>query len=134
MAGSVLPILADDSVLLMHFLDNVFPLQYPMYKPGILEGGRGWLLALLLRSEPFFHVALAFSAYHRRSVMLAEVSHPYQVAALVQQGEHLVICINLVHQSAQNRCPKMGLGILISVIQLVFFEVLFHSRLPILLH
>ena len=27
----------------MHFLDNIFPLQYPVFKLGILEGGRGWL-------------------------------------------------------------------------------------------
>lgn len=82
---SIPPISADDSVLLMHFLDNVFPLQYPMYKSGILEGGRGWLLTLLLRVKPLYHAALALRAYHRRSVILAKVSHPYQDAALVLQ-------------------------------------------------
>ncbi|MCJ1384496.1 hypothetical protein MMC17_007613 [Xylographa soralifera] len=121
-ARSVLPISADDSVLLMHFLDNVFPLQYPMYKPGILEEGRGWLLTLLLQTEPLYHAALALSAYHRCSVVPAEVSQPYQVAALVQQEKHLEICTTLVHQSAQNCCPNIGLGIVASVVQLVFFE------------
>jgi len=119
----------------MHFLDNVFPLQYPMYKPEIVEGGRGWLLTLLHRTEPFYHAALALSAYHRRSFILAKVSHPYQVAALVQQEKHLEICINLVHQSAQNGCPYIGLGIVTSVVQLVFFEVLFNlGNLDILLY
>ena len=94
-----------------------------MYKPGILEGGRSWLLTLLLRTEAFYHVALALSAYHRRLAMLANVSHAYQVAALVQQEKHLEISINLVHQAARNGCPKMGLGILISVVQMFFFEV-----------
>ena len=114
----------------MHFLDNVFPLQYLMYKSEVLEGGRGWLLNLLLRSEAFYHASLALSAYHRRSVMLANASHPIQAAALVQQGKHLESCINLTHQAAQRCCPRMGLGILASVIQLVFFEVLFNLDNP----
>lgn len=119
----------------MHFLDHVFPLQYPMYKPGILEGGRGWLLTMLLRTESFYHVALALGAYHRRSVILDKFSHPHQVAALVQQEKHLESCINLVRQSAQNCRPSLGLGILASVVQLVFFEVLSNSgRLHILLY
>jgi len=106
-----------------------------MYKPGILEGGRGWLLNLLLRTEPFYHAALALSAYHRRSVILAKVSHPYQVAALVQQEKHFEICIKLVHQSTQKCCPDNGLGIMTSVVQLVFFEVLFNlGNLRVLLY
>jgi hypothetical protein len=125
MAGSIFSISADESVLLMHFLDNVFPLQYPMYKPGILEGGRGWLLALLLRMKPLYHAALALSAYHRRTIILAKISHPCRVAALVQQEKHLEICMKSVNQFAQNSCPKNGLGIATSVVQLVFFEVFF---------
>lgn len=106
-----------------------------MYSPGILEGGRGWLLTLLLRTESFYHAALALSAYHRRVVILAQVSHPHQVAALVQQEKHLETCINLVHQSAQNSCPHLGLGVLTSVVQLVFFEVLLNlGRLHFLLY
>ena len=108
----------------MHFLDTVFPLQYPMYTPEVLEGGRGWLLSLLLRAEPFYHAALALSAHHRRSVILAKASHPYQVAAKVRQEKHLEVCIRLVQQAAQE-CPSSnnGLAIVISVVQLVFFEV-----------
>jgi hypothetical protein len=97
-----------------------------MYKPGILEGGRGWLLALLLRTKPLYHAALALSAYHRRTVELAKISHPCQVAALVQQEKHLEICIKSVNQFTQNSCPNNGLGIMTSVVQLVFFEVFFH--------
>lgn len=119
----------------MHYLDNVFPLQYPMYKPGISEGGRGWLLTLLLRTESFYHAALALSAYHCRSIILEKFNHPHQVATLVQQEKHLKTCINLVHQSTQNCCPNIELDILASVVQLVFFEVLFNpGRLHILLY
>ena len=118
-------------MLLMHFLDNVFPLQYPMYKPGILEGGRGWLLNLLLRTKPFYHAALALSAYHRRSVMLAKVSHLDQITALLQQKKHHEICMNLVHQSAQECSPNIGLGNVASMVQSVFVEVPFNLKVPI---
>jgi len=131
MAGSIS---ADESVLLMHFLDHVFPLQYPMYKPGIPEGGRGWLLALLLRTKPLYHAALALSGYHRRTTTPAKISHPCRAAALVQQEKHLEICIQSVHQFAQNSCPNNGLGIATSVVQLVFFEVFFRLELPQVLY
>lgn len=115
---------ADDYVLLMYFLDTVFPLQYPMYKPGILEGGRGWLLSLLLRTKPLYHAALAFGAYHRRTTVLAHMSsHPCQAAALIQQEKHLEICLSSFNQSIQNSCPGHSVGVLASITQLLFFEV-----------
>jgi hypothetical protein len=117
---------ADEWVLLTNFLDNVFPLQYPMYKPGILDGGRGWLLSLLLQTKPLYDAALALSAYHRRTVLLARMSHPCRVAALVQQEKYLEACIKSVNQFAQYSCPSKGLGITTAVVQLAFFEVIFY--------
>jgi C6 transcription factor Pro1 len=110
----------------MHFLDIIFPLQYPMYKPGLLEGGRGWLLALLLQTKPLRHAALAVSVYHRRTTMLGRMSHQSQVAALVQQENHLEICIKLLNQYANSSCSRARLGTVTTVIQMVFFEVLFY--------
>lgn len=84
---------AEESALLMHFLDNVFPLQYPMYKPDIEDGGRGWLLALLLRTKPLYHAALALSAYHRRKIIITKTRHPCRVVFIVEQERHLEICL-----------------------------------------
>jgi hypothetical protein len=109
----------------MHFLDNVFPLQYPMYKPEILEGGRGWLLALLIRTEPLYHAALALSAYYRGTTTPAVISQSCRLDSLVQQEKHLEICIRLVNEFAQNSCPYITLGVVASVVQLIFFEVFF---------
>jgi hypothetical protein len=124
MAISIAP---DESVLLMHFIDTIFALQFPMYQPSIQEGGRGWLLGLLLATKPFYHAALALSSHHRRTVVLAEMSHSRQVAALVQQENNLQVCMKLLSQLAQDSCPRNGLGVLISVIQLGFYEVFTHS-------
>ncbi|RFU32369.1 hypothetical protein B7463_g3968, partial [Scytalidium lignicola] len=121
-SGSMFSIPADDSALLMHFLDNVFPLQYPMYNPGISEGGRGWLLALLLRTKPLYHAALALSVYHRRIILFAKTHHSCRAATLLQQEKHLEICIKLLNQLTQNSCPSNRRGTVTSVIQLGFFE------------
>lgn len=113
----------DESILFMHFLDVVFPLQYPMYNPGIQEGGRGWLLTLLLRMKPLYHAALALSAYHCRTTMIAKTTKTCSVATLIQQEKHLELGVKQFNQFTQNSCPKNGTGILISVIQLMFYEV-----------
>ena len=116
------PIPADDAVLLMHFVDHVFPLQYPLYKATVPSGGRGWLLYRLLRSKAFYSAALALAAHHQQMVM-APGTPPYRPASSVQQESHLEVCIKLVNQSAQDACPKAGLNVVNAVIQLVFFEV-----------
>ena len=126
MAGSMSPISAHEYTLVMHFLDNVFPLQYPMYKPRIIEGGRGWLLAVLLRTKPLYHAAMALSAYHGRMIVLAELHPPCRVGALVEKERHLETCIKSLSQFVQGSSLNNGLGILTSVVQLVFLEVCFH--------
>lgn len=110
----------------MHFLDDVFPLQYPIYKPKVREGGRGWLLTLLLDTKPLYHAALALSAYHRRTIQVANLGRPScRASAVVQQSKHLGTCIESVQQFVQNPGRNIGAGIVTSVVQLVFFEVFF---------
>jgi hypothetical protein len=58
-----------DADLLMHYLDHVFPLQFPFYKPSIAAGGRGWLLSILTTTKPLYHAAISLASYHRRSTL-----------------------------------------------------------------
>ncbi|KFY98851.1 hypothetical protein V498_01179 [Pseudogymnoascus sp. VKM F-4517 (FW-2822)] len=55
--------------LLMHYLDHVFPLQFPFYTPSVVAGGRGWLLSILTTTKPLYHVAISLAAYHRRYML-----------------------------------------------------------------
>ncbi|KPM41353.1 hypothetical protein AK830_g5178 [Neonectria ditissima] len=134
MEGSLSSIPADNSTLLMHFLDNVFPLQYPMYRPDITKGGRGWLLNLLLGSKPFYHAALALSVYHRRTAVPA--SNKHQVATLVQQEQHLEISLNAMNFAMQNSCgvDARGLGVATAVVQLMLFELFTGDKNACLAH
>ncbi|KAH8674806.1 fungal-specific transcription factor domain-containing protein [Tricladium varicosporioides] len=56
----------NETVLLMHYLDHVFPLQFRFYESSLEEGGRGWLLSLLLECKPLYHAACSLAAYHRQ--------------------------------------------------------------------
>jgi hypothetical protein len=53
--------------LLMHYLDVVFPNQFPFYSPSPSDGGRGWLLLIILRTKPLYHAALSMAAYHQQT-------------------------------------------------------------------
>lgn len=128
---SIFSISAEDSILLMHFLDAIFPLQYPMYSPGILEGGRGWLLALLLRTKPLYYASLALSSYHRWTIIIANEGTLCQLVAVVQKERHLEACLmelqramKSVDKFIQHSQSSSGLGTVTSIVQLVFFEVL----------
>jgi hypothetical protein len=120
---------AEESTLLMNFLDEIFPLQYPVYKPELLEGGRGWLLHLLLRTKPLYHAALALSSYHLMISGFSMISSECRVFSVVRKEERLAMCLQEVQRTIRDVQVFMkershnALGLLASVVQLVFFEV-----------
>ncbi|CAO2648883.1 Nn.00g098320.m01.CDS01 [Neocucurbitaria sp. VM-36] len=116
--GAMAAISANESALVVHYIDQVFPLQYPMYQRDFEGNGRGWLLVLLLRSKLPYCAVLALAAYHRSTKMLAE---PARATALVQQ-EHFQTCLGLLAQSADNERSKFALSTSVAVIQVMFFE------------
>lgn len=126
-SSSAIP--ASEAVLLMHFLDNVFPLQFPMYQSGVAEGGRGCFLSLILRTKPLLHAVLCLGVYHRETVLAASSTSHGEVN-WDRLEEHHAIClaelqkaIGNMDRSAKGRCTKDGLGIAASMMQLSFFEV-----------
>jgi len=127
---TVFDIADEESILLMHFLDVVFPLQYPMYNSGIAGGGRGWLLSLLFKNKPLYHASLALSSYHRGVIMLSQRRQLCQKASTTVQEQHLAICLSEFQDSIKTvgtyvagSCATRGFGILASMVQLVFFDV-----------
>ena len=59
-----------EAAMIMNYLDTVFRLQFACYNPPADEFGRGWLLALLMRTKPLYHAALSLSAYHLHLALL----------------------------------------------------------------
>jgi C6 transcription factor Pro1 len=56
----------------MHYLGFILPLQFLFYQHSVADGGRGWLLALLLQTRPLYHAALSLAAWHRKATMRCE--------------------------------------------------------------
>jgi hypothetical protein len=103
---------------MMHYLDHVFPLQYPTHGPD----RRGWLLSLLLQAPPPYHASLALSAHHQQKT-LSLGDRPGHKTALIRQEEHLETCISMLNHAVQGSCQNSGMGVATAVMQLVFYEV-----------
>jgi len=67
-----------EATLLMNYLDHVFPAQFSCYTPPLVELGRGWLLALLTRTKPLYHAALAMSCLSLHSILVKTRQKPSQ--------------------------------------------------------
>ncbi|KAK3329932.1 fungal-specific transcription factor domain-containing protein [Apodospora peruviana] len=60
----VWPEMAEHEVsFIMMYLDYVFPFLFPFYRPPLMHGGRGWLLALLTRNRSLLHTALGVAGH-----------------------------------------------------------------------
>lgn len=106
--GSLIVSDDDQTSLLMHYLDHVFPLQFPFYQPSIWNGGRGWLLFTLMQTKPLYYAALSFAAYHRQSIFCKGTTDArpccFQVEAL--QEKHVRAIRGLRHY-----LERIGTGI-----------------------
>lgn len=58
----------EEACLLMHYLDRVFPWQFPYHSTHSRLGNRGWLLTLLMGQGPLYHTTLSLSALHRSAL------------------------------------------------------------------
>lgn len=53
---------SQESWLLMHYLDQVFPWQFPYHDSRSRLGNRGWLFSLLIKRGPLYHAALSLAS------------------------------------------------------------------------
>jgi len=57
-----------DDFLFMHYLDEVFGIQYPFYNSP-RRRSRGWLFSAIRRAKSTYHATLALSEWHLKSTM-----------------------------------------------------------------
>lgn len=95
------PVLREEEAgLLMHYLDYVFPLQFPFYKHSAIKGGRGWLLSLLMQLEPLYHAALSVSSYYMHFEVFA---HEYELRfGSIENARELPACSRLESQLTEH--------------------------------
>lgn len=119
------PLQYDEASLLMHYLDYVFPYQYPFSEKG--KWSRGWLLWLLSKNGPLYRASMGLAALHRRSLQGGLESHhlelEFHTKALSQLQDFIVsININELRPENENLVEAITCGV-----ALISFEV---SQVP----
>ncbi|CAG7919109.1 unnamed protein product [Penicillium olsonii] len=61
-----------EACLLMHYLDQVFPWQFPYHDSRSRLGNRGWLFLLLIKCGPLYHAILSLSSLHQSALLDAK--------------------------------------------------------------
>jgi len=52
-----------DRRFMMLYFDHFFPFLFPFYKPLLLEGGRSWVMELVVGNQAMWHTTLCLSTY-----------------------------------------------------------------------
>ncbi|KAL1303076.1 hypothetical protein AAFC00_006520 [Neodothiora populina] len=120
---------AREAELLMHYLDQVFALQFRFHQPSVSAGGRGWLLWLLTETQPLYHAALSLGALHQHA--LNDNANRHDI--LVELNEHHTRALQEVQRFLQHeydssntdtgdRGKKRNLQVLACGVQFISFE------------
>jgi hypothetical protein len=119
-----------EASLLMHYLDHIFPLQFPFYKPSVSEGGRGWLLDLILRTRPLFHAVLSLKLCHMQSSQSPANLNKCDLNVLEDIEKHHTLALSELRSHIDGLELSTGsvnvarkIEILACMMQLVSFEV-----------
>ncbi|KEY64038.1 Tri10 [Stachybotrys chartarum IBT 7711] len=112
-----------ETSLLMHYLDVVFPLQFPVHDRSY-EGKREWLLAILTSSRSVYYATLSLSLLHKESrlddfesVWQSERTRYYILA--LQESQQLLDQIDTADGVAK---LKGNIHALASTVQLISIE------------
>jgi hypothetical protein len=115
-----------EASLLMYHMDSVFPLQFRMYSPTAVEGGRGWFLTLLLRTPPMYYMTLALSAHCFEMTEAPNGAKERKQASFVRLASALQNLQQYVRMYSQPDNPgslKESIKVLGCILQMVAFIV-----------
>ncbi|CVL06400.1 related to C6 zink-finger protein PRO1A [Fusarium mangiferae] len=116
------PLHYDEASLLMHYLDHVFPYQYPFFDKARLS--RGWLLWLLSKNGPLYRASMGLAALHQRSLLGGTNNHHLELefhTKAVRQLQDFVSSIDINELRPEN---ETLVEIITCGITLISFEVL----------
>lgn len=115
------PLQYDEASLLMHYLDHVFPYQYPFFVKA--KWSRGWLLWLLSKNGPLYRASMGLAALHQRSLLGDTESHHLELefhSKALRQLQDFIISFNINELLPEN---ENLVEILTCGVALISFEV-----------
>lgn len=121
----------NEANLMMHYLDNVFYIQFRFFTPSVQAGGRGWLLSLLNHTKPLYHAAISLSAFHQQSLISQQGADQAQIDYFHQLELHHNLTLEELQWFIRAHTESTSLGkgfggkvqILACMVQLISFEV-----------
>ncbi|KAF5985774.1 C6 zink-finger PRO1A [Fusarium coicis] len=116
------PLHYDEASLLMHYLDHIFPYQYPFFDKAKLS--RGWLLWLLSKNGPLYRASMGLAALHQRSLLGETKNHHLELefhTKAVSQLHDFVSSVDINELRPEN---ETSVEIITCGIALISFEVL----------
>ena len=118
-----------EDALFMHYLDQIFYIQYPFYHSSS-QHRRGWLFSILRRVKSAYHATLALSEYHQLSTLPRERSGSISLNRLQTKGRHYDLALREMQFSLSQSHTWSGTSGLIRnietltcILQLLFLEV-----------
>jgi hypothetical protein len=119
------------TALLVYYLDNLFPILFPLWNQAGQDNDRGWLLVLANRSKSLYYSILTLCTYHQQACNLngdAGVGKPndlwrtFHALALHEFRNHMERQEIFHHLSPRERF-KMNIEGLACVAHLIFLQV-----------
>lgn len=93
-----------EACLLMHYLDQVFPWQFPYHNSRSCLGNRGWLFFLLSKRGPLYHAALSLSSFHQSAILGTDEEFQQKQKALDHHSRALRELCGLMSENGDQLC------------------------------
>jgi C6 transcription factor Pro1 len=114
-----------DNVLLMFYIEHVFPFLFPFYKPSCIEGGKAWILEMMMSSPVVQRAILCQSSYFFS--LARGSSNDIVCASIIKQTrdafEVLREALKVISNSEIKDHLPAAVRILSSIIQVQRFEI-----------
>lgn len=93
-----------EACLLMHYLDQVFPWQFPYHNSRSRLRNRGWLFFLLSKRGPLYHAALSLSSFHQSAILGTDEEFQQKQKALDHHSRALQELCGLMSEKGDQLC------------------------------
>ncbi|KAH9223844.1 fungal-specific transcription factor domain-containing protein [Leptodontidium sp. 2 PMI_412] len=118
--------------LIMSYLDYVFPVLFPFYRPSILEGSRSWMLVLIMKNRGIYHTIISLTSFFFSVVPMIQSSDYKMCESMnseeLQKQADLAIKTVLhdsLELSSQTEQPlRESADLMGNVVQLLSFEII----------
>jgi C6 transcription factor Pro1 len=116
-----------DTILIMFYLEHLLPFMFPFYRPPLLQGGRAWILEMMISSPVIRQATLCQSSYFFSLARGTAVDHDVAWETVLAQAkdafEMLRRALQVIDGSEISEHLDGAVRIMASIMQVQRFEV-----------